>query len=108
MNLANITLNWFNIRQMFIKTKDPALLTSLPAADQADQPGIQNDLLTSAQMFITDVYSTTGKITDLLTSQKVFVNQRLATLYGLPYTGTTATPFAAARPGRQPRTGPAF
>jgi hypothetical protein len=95
-NLTNITVDWFNLRQMFIKTKDVSFLSTLPTADQMDQSGIENDLLTSAQMFIADVYSSTGKITDLLTSQKMFVNQRLATLYGLTYAGTTAAPFAAA------------
>ena len=71
------------------------------------------DLLTSAQMFVNDVlFANPGRVTDLLASPKVFVNQRLATLYGLPFTGA-GTAFAPATwPTTQPRAGiltqPAF
>jgi len=59
------------------------------------------------------LWTNAGKVTDLLTSQKVFVNQRLASLYGLPFTEPLPTTFVAATwPVAQPRTGiltqPAF
>ncbi|HEV3189536.1 MAG TPA: DUF1592 domain-containing protein, partial [Polyangiaceae bacterium] len=116
-NLTGIVMDWFNVRQMFDKTKDTALLSALPAADQ-DQTGIENDLLTSTQQFVTDVlWTNSGTVDDLLTSQKMFVNKKLATLFpGLTYSGqapTSNTTFVSATwPTSQGRSGmltqPAF
>ncbi|MDP9002838.1 MAG: DUF1592 domain-containing protein, partial [Myxococcota bacterium] len=82
-NIDRIMVDWFNVRQLFSKTKDPAYFTSLAAADQ-NQALIENDLYTSTRMFVDDVlWSPSGKVSDLLLSQKVWVNQRLGQLYGL-------------------------
>ncbi|MDP8998898.1 MAG: DUF1592 domain-containing protein, partial [Myxococcota bacterium] len=82
-NIDRIMVDWFNVRQLFSKTKDPGYFTSLAAADQ-DQTLIENDLYTSTRMFVDDVlWSPSGKVSDLLLSQKVWVNQRLGQLYGL-------------------------
>jgi hypothetical protein len=105
-SLTNVVVNWFNVGQLVDKAnKDTTLLSSLAAADQ-DQTVLVGDLLTSAQQFVNDVLFTSGgKVTDLVTSQKMFVNRRLATLYGLPFAGT-GTGFAAATwPSTQPRAG---
>jgi hypothetical protein len=57
-------------------------LTALPVADQQDQTGIQGDLYASAQQLITDsLWTNSGKVSDLLTTQKGFFNSRLAALY---------------------------
>lgn len=113
-NLTNVFVNWFSLGQLGDKNqKDPGLLASLPMADQ-DQNVLVGDLLTSAQQFINDtLWNGTGKVTDLVFSQKVFVNKRLATLYGLPFTGTSPTAFMPATwPATQQRIGlltqPAF
>jgi hypothetical protein len=109
-NLTNIVLGWFNIGQMFSKTKDTSLLAALSTAEQ-DQTGIENDLFTSTQDYVNAIlWNGTGKIDDLLTSQTVYVNQRLATLYpGLTYTAaapTSDTTFVAATwPASQERSG---
>jgi hypothetical protein len=109
-NLTSIVIDWFNVRQMFDKTKDTSLLSALSAADQ-DQTGIENDLLTATQQFVTDVlWTKSGKIDDLVTSQEMFVNQRLATLFpGLIYAGappSSNTTFALATwPASQGRSG---
>jgi hypothetical protein len=109
-NLTNIVLGWFNIGQMFSKTKDTSLLATLSTAEQ-DQGGIENDLLTSTQDYVNAIlWNGTGKIDDLLTSQTVYVNQRLATLYpGVTYAGaapTSDTTFVAATwPASQGRSG---
>ncbi len=106
-NLTTVMTNWFSLGQLTDKTtKDSALLAPLGAADR-DQAAIANELLVSGQQFVTDTLWTnpTGKITDLLTSQKVFVNRRLATLYGLPFTGTATGFMAATWPADQPRIG---
>jgi hypothetical protein len=109
-NLTSIMIDWFNVRQMFDKTKDTSLLSTLAAADQ-DQTTLENDLLTSTQQFVSDVlWSGSGKINDLFTSQKVFVNKRLATLYpGLTFSGSqpadNTTFVSAAWPSSQGRIG---
>ena len=110
-NLTNIVLGWFNVSQLFSKTKDTALISALSTSEQ-DLTGIENDLFTSTQQFVNSiVWSGSGKIDDLLTSQTVYVNQRLATLYpGLTYPGgkapTSDSTFVAATwPASQGRSG---
>jgi hypothetical protein len=81
-NLTSIVAGWFNIGQLFLKTHDTSFLTALPIADQQDQTGIQNDLYASAQQLITDsLWTNSGKVSDLLNTQKGFFNSRLAALY---------------------------
>ncbi len=109
-NLTNIVLGWFNIGQMFSKTKDTTLLSALSTAEQ-DQGGIEGDLFTATQDYVNGILWTgSGKIDDLLTSQTVYVNQRLATLFpGVTYAGaapTSDTTFVPATwPASQGRSG---
>ncbi len=110
-NLTNIVLGWFNIKQVFSKQKDTSLLSALSTTEQ-DMTGLQNDLYTSTQQWVNSIlWSGSGKIDDLLTSQGVYVNQRLATLYpGLTYSGgkapTSDSTFVAATfPASQGRSG---
>jgi hypothetical protein len=110
-NLTGIVIDWFNVRQMFSKTKDTSLLSALTPADQ-DQTGIESDLYTSTQQFVNDVlWNGSGKIDDLMTSQEIVVNKRLATLFpGLTFSGATSptsntTFVAAAWPAAQGRSG---
>ena len=64
------------------------------------------DLLTSAQRFVADaLWSGSGQLTDLVSSPRTFVNRRLATLYGLPFTGTGTEFVAATWPADQGRAG---
>jgi hypothetical protein len=46
-------------------------------------PALKQDLYNSARLFIRDVL-TAGKVTDLLTSSRMYVNDNLAKVYGLP------------------------
>ncbi len=95
-NINRIVVDWFNVRQLFSKQKDASFFTGLAAADQ-DPTVLDNDVFTSAQMYVNSVlWAPSGKVNDLLTSQQVFVNSRLAQLYGLTATGATATQFVAA------------
>jgi Protein of unknown function (DUF1592)/Protein of unknown function (DUF1588)/Protein of unknown function (DUF1595)/Protein of unknown function (DUF1585) len=81
-NLTAIVAGWFNIGQLFLKTHDTSFLAAVSSADQQDQTGIQGDLYAAAQQFISDaLWTNSGKVTDLLTSQKGFFNSRLAALY---------------------------
>jgi hypothetical protein len=109
-NLTSIVAGWFNIGQLFLKSHDTSFLTSLPLADQQDQSGIENDLYASTQQFITDVLWTQSRpVTELLTSQEVFFNSRLSSLYpGVTFTGgaPSGTTFAKGTwPASQNRTG---
>jgi hypothetical protein len=63
-------------------------------------------MLTSANLFVDDLYwHGSGKVVDLLTSQKMFVNQRMATLLGLPFTGTDPEQFVGVDASSQNRAG---
>lgn len=110
-NVTNIVLSWFNINQLFSKVKDTSLLSALSSSER-DETAIENDLLTSAQNWVNSIlWNGSGKIDDLMTSQTVYVNQRLATLYpGLTYANgkapTSDSTFVAATwPSSQGRSG---
>ncbi|MEO8979134.1 MAG: DUF1592 domain-containing protein [Polyangiaceae bacterium] len=99
-NLTTIVAAWFNIGQLFLKTHDTSFLSTLSAADQADQTGVQGDLYTSAQTFISNaLWTKAGKITDLFGETQGYFNSRLAALYpevtfanGAPTSLTTFVP----------------
>jgi hypothetical protein len=110
-NLVNIMVDWFNVRQMFDKqNKDTSLLSVLATADQ-DQGALTTDLYTATQQFVNDVlWTSNGTINDLVTSQKVYLNKRLATLYpGATFSGTAPTSntnfVAGTWPASQGRSG---
>jgi hypothetical protein len=108
-NINQIVVDWFNVRQLFSKTKDPSFFTGLATADQ-DQTLLENDVYTSTQMFVNSVlWAPSGKLNDLLTSQQVFVNPRLGQLYGLPVTGAATSFVPVTDPHRSGMlTQPAF
>jgi hypothetical protein len=96
-NLTNVVIDWFNVRQMFSKTKDTSLFAALATADQ-DQLTLENDIFASTQKFVSEVFWTnpSGSVDDLVSSQSVWVNKRLATLFpglsfpnGAPSSNTT-------------------
>ncbi len=111
-NIDNVVISWFNVPQLVIKTKDPSLIPAAVASmvpqGQDVQATLESDITTSTTDFVDDiVWKGSGRVTELLTSNKLFVNQRLAALYGLPYgDGTGARPdgfLGVADP--QPRAG---
>jgi hypothetical protein len=103
-NITRIVLSWFNVNQLFIKTKDPSFFSALAAADQ-DQTTLQNDVYTATQRFVDSVlWQGSGKVNDLLTSPQIFVNQRLAQVYGYPFTGQPDQ-FVAVNPSAGQRAG---
>jgi len=110
-NLGNILIDWFNVRQLFSKTKDTSLLAGLAMADQ-DQAAIESDLYASTQKFVNEIFWTnpSGTVDDLISSQSVWVNKRLATLFpglafanGAPSDNTTFV--KASWPASQGRAG---
>ena len=87
-NIDRIIGEWFNVSQLFSKTKDPSYFAALATADQ-DQTALENDVYSSTLQFIDQIaWGPSGKVNDLLTSQTVFVNSRLGQLYGLASNGT--------------------
>jgi len=95
-NLTNIVIDWFNVRQMFDKgNKDTSLLSALATADR-DQTMLTADLYAATQQLVNDVlWTSRGTVNDLVTSQKVFLNKRLSTLYpGVTFASGAPTIFA--------------
>ena len=108
-NIDRITLSWFNVQQLYAKQKDKSLLAPLAPTDAtlaSLTTTLQNDMLTSTTMFVDDLYwNGSGKVTDLLTSDKVFVNQRLAVLLNLPFDDTRPESFVGVSAASQGRAG---
>ena len=82
-HLTDVVLTWLGVELLRDKPKDPALLSAVsPMASSQDMSAIEDDLWTSAQKFVSSIlWSGSGKIDDLLTSQTVYLNSRLAKLY---------------------------
>jgi len=108
-NVDRITLSWFNVSQLYAKQKDVSLLAPLnPTMSglSALITNLQNDMLQSATLFVDDLYwHGSGKVVDLLADDKIFVNQRLATLFGLPFTGASPDAFVGVSAASQNRAG---
>jgi hypothetical protein len=98
-NVTRIVNDWFNVRGITEKSHSDMYLAGLPPPATGDiQTAVENDLVRSAELFIDDVLwgPGGGNLNQLLNSSKIFVNQRLATLYGLPFAGATPDTFAPA------------
>jgi len=97
-NVSRIVNDWFNTRGIPEASHADTYLAGLPAPASGDiQTAVEADLVRSAELFIDDaLWGGTGDLNQLLTSSRIFVNQRLATLYGLPFSGATPDAFASA------------
>ncbi len=110
-HVTDLVLRWFGVAQLFSKVKDPALLAAASGPDAGqDETAIENDLWTSGQQFVSSIlWNGSGKLDDLLTSQAMFVNGRLAKLYPDAVVGQAPagdTTFVAATwPAAQGRSG---
>jgi hypothetical protein len=86
-------------------TKASVLLAALAEPDNA-QAQLTRDLLTSSRMFLEHtLWQTSAQLNDLITSQRVFVNRPLATLYDLPFTGAAGEFIDAEFPAAELRAG---
>lgn len=81
--LTDVVLDWLGVDQLPAKTKDPALLSAVSSMPSSqDISALEGDLLASARRFVGSILWTgSGKIDELLTSQTVYLNGRLAKLY---------------------------
>ena len=111
-NMDRVIAAWFHGREIYQQNKDAGLLAAVGGA-MADQEGIQGDLYTSLLAFVENrLQSGVAHLTDLMGSPAFMVNQRLATLYGLPFTGGDPQAFVYTLSGDDTRAGlltqPAF
>ncbi|HXI55519.1 MAG TPA: DUF1592 domain-containing protein [Polyangia bacterium] len=74
-NIARQVGSWLAIRKTAATVKDPTLFPEFTDS-------VKNALTDSAQLFLQDVV-VSGKLTDLITSRKMFLNQELAGIYGV-------------------------
>ncbi len=78
-NLKQVMLAYFQIGNVFADVKDPAIYPEYTA-------GLKNSMYTENERFLNDVLWN-GKVSDLLTSRKAFVNKVIAPVYGVAYPG---------------------
>jgi hypothetical protein len=84
-NLAHKAGFWLGIEKMHRTEKD---LTVFPEFT----PAVKESLYKSAQLFVEDVFGS-GRVSDLLTSRRMYLNETLARTYGIP--GVTGPDFVA-------------
>jgi hypothetical protein len=78
-NLKQVMLAYFQVGNIFADVKDPALYPEYTT-------GLKNSMYTENEKFLFDVLFS-GKLDELLTSRKAFVNKVLAPIYGVAYPG---------------------
>lgn len=78
-NLKQVMLAYFQVGNVFADVKDPALYPEYTG-------GLRASMYTENERFIGDVLWN-GKVGDLLTSRKAFVNKVIAPIYGVTYPG---------------------
>ncbi|HVJ16442.1 MAG TPA: DUF1592 domain-containing protein [Polyangiaceae bacterium] len=80
-NLSKKAGYWLGIERLARTEKDPAIFPEFT-------PSLKDSLYKSAQLFVQDLFKN-GNIADLLSSKRMYLNQELATVYGIP--GVTST-----------------
>ena len=96
-NITRIVAAWFHGDDLARQTKDPALLTG-PRAN-VDQSVIEADLYGSLFTFVDGtLWRPGGKVVDLVGPSPFFATQILASLYGVPFTGTAPRSFTPIAP----------
>jgi hypothetical protein len=85
VNVAKKVGSWLSIRKTEATVKDATLFPEFTSS-------VKDALSESARMFLDDVVLG-GRLSDLITSRKLFLNQELATLYGVSgVTGPSLVP----------------
>jgi hypothetical protein len=93
VNIANKVGSWLTIKKTEATVKDPTIFPEFT-------PAVKDALTSSAQLFLQDVVFS-GKLGDLVTSRKMFLNKDLAALYGVPgVTSATLVPVDVTLPER--------
>jgi hypothetical protein len=81
-SLRSTLMSSWGIANLFGTIKDPKLFPEY-------NPQLQGSMFRETELFVDDVlWTRSAPIGELLTARTSFVNKSLATLYGVPYTGT--------------------
>lgn len=89
-NITRIVGAWFGADRVLQVSKDPSVFPSFNAQN------LQAALFESNRRFIDDVlWNQGGRLGDLLSSPRVFLNSSLAAAYGLAFPGTNPDEFIA-------------
>ena len=98
-SLTATMLAAWRVSNVFGSSKDP---TAFPQFN----PQLTASMYRETQLFVDDVLWKRGApVSELLTSRDTFVDQSLATLYGVPYTGTAAGEFVKVSLPAEQRSG---
>ena len=90
-NIADKVGSWLAVHQLEVTAKDPQVFPEFT-------PAIQASLVQSVQLFLKDVVER-GTLLDLVSSNRIYLNQDLATLYGIGgVTGSALVPVDASAP----------
>ena len=90
-NLVNKVGSWLSIRKTEVTAKNPSVFPEFT-------PEIQASLAESVQLFLEDVVEH-GTLSDLVSSHRMYLNQELATLYGIGGVASTSlVPVDVAAP----------
>jgi len=90
-NIAAKVGSWLSVRKTEVTVKDPKVFPEFT-------PSVMSGLTQSVQLFLKDVVER-GSLLELVTSRKLYLNQELATLYGITgVSGTELVPVEATDP----------
>jgi hypothetical protein len=93
-NLSHLAGYWLGVEKLKLTEKETSKFPEFTPAAKAD-------MTKSAELFVQDLLSS-GSVTDLVTSNKMFLNEAMATLFGIPgVTGTEMRPVQVTLPERQ-------
>ena len=92
-NLSQLASFWLGVEKLRRAEKDTAKFPEFT-------PDLKATMYKSAQLFVQDVLAT-GTVTDLVTSKKMYVNEAMATVFGIPgVTGADLKAVDVALPER--------
>jgi Protein of unknown function (DUF1592)/Protein of unknown function (DUF1588)/Protein of unknown function (DUF1595)/Protein of unknown function (DUF1587) len=92
-NLSQLAGYWLGLEKLKLTEKDTSKFPEFT-------PELKADMTKSAQLFVQDLLAT-GSITDLVTSNKMFLNESLAAAFGIPgVTGADMQAVSVALPER--------
>lgn len=92
-NLTQLAGYWLGLEKLKLTEKDTSKFPEFT-------PEVKADMTKSAQLFVDDLL-TSGSVTDLVTSNKMYLNESLATLMGIAgVTGTEMKAVAVPNPER--------
>ncbi len=84
-NLTQVMIAYYGLKALDQTVKDTQVFPDFNV-------GVRNSMYNETQLFVDDVLWH-GKVSDLMTSRKTFINDTLAKFYGVTYPATTGSAF---------------